>query len=171
MIRSCRVISQWNRHTAYRVRGYFSNEKFFSSWRPWFWPVGSIHIVYYSCTLCHWNHFFLRNIYMPKVGVVITLCWMIWFSFLFVSNVYFNCIVQDSLYYNMDIGTMWHYALISCTAPQYIELFWGVPCAGVKCHYVLLLLVPWWVYHDFHQDSCDYHLGFYGHPFHFQLHV
>ena len=30
-----------------------------------------------------------------------------------VSNVYFNCIVQDSLYQNTDIGTMWHCALVS----------------------------------------------------------
>ena len=33
---------------------------------------------------------------------------------LVLSNVYFNCIVQDSLFHDMDIGTMWHCALVSC---------------------------------------------------------
>ena len=47
-----------------------------------------------------------------------------------VSNVYFNCIVQDSLYSNMDIGTMWHCALISCTPSQSIGLFL---CALLWC--------------------------------------
>ena len=47
-----------------------------------------------------------------------------------VSNVYFNCIVQDSLYHNMDIGTIWHRALVICTPSQSIGLFWGVHCSG-----------------------------------------
>ena len=54
---------------------------------------------------------------------------------------HFNCIVQDSLYHNMDIGTMWHCALVSCTPSHSIGLFLGVRCPGVECHYVLLLLL------------------------------
>ena len=34
----------------------------------------------------------------------------------------FSCIVQDSLYHNMDIGTMWHCALFSCTSSQSVGL-------------------------------------------------
>ena len=48
-----------------------------------------------------------------------------------VSNVYFNCIVQDSLYHDMDIGTIWHCALVSCTPSQSIERVFG--CALVWC--------------------------------------
>ena len=40
-----------------------------------------------------------------------------------VANIYVNCIVQDSLYHNMDIGTMWHCAFVSCTTPQTRGLF------------------------------------------------
>ena len=43
---------------------------------------------------------------------------------------YFICI-YDSLYYLMDIGTMWHYAFVSCTPTQSIGLFWG--CALLWC--------------------------------------
>ena len=48
-----------------------------------------------------------------------------------ISNVYSNCIVQDSLYHNMHMGTMWHCALVSCTPSQSIGLF-GV-CALFRC--------------------------------------
>ena len=42
------------------------------------------------------------------------------------SMVYFNCILQDYLYYNMDRGTMIHCALDSCTPSQskWCALFW-----------------------------------------------
>ena len=33
------------------------------------------------------------------------------------------CIVLDSLYHNMDIGTKWHWALVSCTQSQSIGMF------------------------------------------------
>ena len=40
-----------------------------------------------------------------------------------VSNVYCSCILQNSLYHNVDTGTMWHFALVSCTPSQSIGLF------------------------------------------------
>ena len=48
-----------------------------------------------------------------------------------VWNVYFNYIVQYSLYHNIDIGTMWHWALVSCTPSQSIGLVLG--CAFFWC--------------------------------------
>ena len=48
-----------------------------------------------------------------------------------VSNVHFSCIVQDSLYHTMGIGTMWHCALASCASLQSIGLFFG--CALFWC--------------------------------------
>ena len=52
-------------------------------------------------------------------------------SFL-VSNIYFNCIVQD-----YDMGTIWHCALVSCTPSQSISpLFWG---GGGVCFVVVVL--------------------------------
>ena len=47
------------------------------------------------------------------------------FAFL-VSNVYFNCIVQGFLYYNMDVGTIWHCALVSCPQSQSVGMVLGV---------------------------------------------
>ena len=37
----------------------------------------------------------------------------------------FSCIVQYSLYHNMDIGTLWHCALVTSTLSQSIGLFFG----------------------------------------------
>ena len=47
------------------------------------------------------------------------------------STVYFNCIVQDSLYHNMDIGTVWHCALVSCIPSQPVMLVFG--CVLIWC--------------------------------------
>ena len=60
--------------------------------------------------------------------------------FCLVSNVYFNFIVQDSLYHNMDIGIVWHCALVSCTSSKSTGLVLGVRCSGVECHSELFLL-------------------------------
>ena len=86
-----------------------------------------------------------------------------------VSNAYFSCIGQDSLYHNMGIGTMWHCALVSCTPSQSMGLVLGVRCSGCACHYVFLPLIPWygsisswllWLFGDL-----------YRHHFYFELHV
>ena len=65
-------------------------------------------------------------------------CWCIgWFYTVIVScpvsSVHFSCIVQYSLYHNIDISTMWHCKLVSSTPSQSIGLVFR--CA----------LFWWWV--------------------------
>ena len=91
-----------------------------SSWL-WFWSVYSIYCdihtmyysMYYSCILSNWNQLFLWDINKPRVDVVMTACQMI--HYCYSSNVYFNCIVPYSLYSNVDTGSMWRCAWVSCT--------------------------------------------------------
>ena len=49
-----------------------------SSWWPWFLSVNSIydfiHIVYCRCILSSWNKLFLKEIYIPRVNVTLTVC-------------------------------------------------------------------------------------------------
>ena len=60
-----------------------------------------------------------------------------------VSIVFLNCIDQsDSLNDNMDMGTMWYCALVSCTHHSLQDRFWGVRCSGVECRHVFLLPIP-----------------------------
>ena len=51
--------------------------------------------------------------------------WMIWHCYCFLpgSKCTFSCIIQYSLYLNMDIGTMWHCTLLSSTPSQSKGLF------------------------------------------------
>ena len=98
-----------------------------SSWRPWFWPVHStcyIHSIYCSCIISNKKALSKRHKSQTLVwqwwcvrcyDTLILSCW--------VSNVHFNFIVHDSLYYKMDKGTVWHCALVSCTPSQSIGLF------------------------------------------------
>ena len=66
----------------------------------------------------------------------------------------FSCIVQYSLYLNMDIGTMWHCALFCSTRSQSIgpffgcALFWyrvslGAPVisAFVKFYFIMIIIM------------------------------
>ena len=90
----------------------------------WYSIYHYIHIVYYTCILRNWNKLFLRDTYIPRLGVSMAVCRIMRYvilSFL-VSIVYFNCIVHDSLYYNMDIGAIWHCALVSRIPSQSIGL-------------------------------------------------
>ena len=48
-----------------------------------------------------------------------------------VSNAYFSCVVRNSQYHDMDIGTKWHCALVSCTPSQSIGMDFG--CALFWC--------------------------------------
>ena len=82
---------------------------------------------------------------LQKDGVAMLVYWMIWYCYCFLSGFKctFNCIVQYSLYLNMDIGTMWHCTLVSSTPSQSLWLFFCVSCSGVECYQVLLLLFPW----------------------------
>ena len=73
-----------------------------------------------------------------------------------VYNVYFSYIVQDSLYCNMDIGTMWNFALVRCTPSQSTELDLGSTLCW--CHHGFLLLIPWTS--AFYHDGCNYHRHF-----------
>ena len=68
------------------------------------------------------------------------------FFYAWVLNVYFNCKVQDFLYHDMDLSTMQHCTLLSCTPTQSIGLVWGVRCPVIECHYVFLSLIPWYSY-------------------------
>ena len=57
-------------------------------------------------------------------------CWGVgWYDTViiscFISNVHFNCIVQNSLYPYMDNGIMLHCALVGCTQSQSIEVVFG----------------------------------------------
>ena len=74
------------------------------------------------------------------------------------SNVCFNCIVQDPSYYNMGIGTIWRYALVSCTPSQSIGLSF---VGGLFWCWVYRVLF----HHDFRHDNRDYYGGPYGHSF------
>ena len=60
------------------------------------------------------------------------------------SNVYFNCIVLYSLYHNMDIDTMSHFALVSCTLSTSIGLVFGCALFWCYVHYVFPLLILWY---------------------------
>ena len=62
----------------------------------------------------------------------------------------------------MNIGTMWHYTLVSSTPSQSIGLFWVCVVLVLivirwSCHYFLDRIL---FHHDFHHDSCDYHWDF-----------
>ena len=67
-----------------------------SSWRPCFWSAYSIcyytYTMYYSCILSNQNKLFLRDIYIPRVGVAMTVFWMIWYCYSFLPG--FKCIFQ-----------------------------------------------------------------------------
>ena len=99
-----------------------------------------------NLTISNWNKLFLRDMYIPRVCVAITVCRTTQYcwSFLLGINYIFNRVVSDSLYYNMDIGTIWHCALVSCIQLQSIDrTVLGVHCSGVECHCVFILLIPW----------------------------
>ena len=70
---------------------------------------------------------------MPKVGVAMLAYWILWYCYCLLSGIKrtFSCIVQYSIYLNMDIGTMWHCTLVSSTQSQSIGLFFG--CALSWC--------------------------------------
>ena len=101
------------------------------SWNWWFdLVIRHISFVYYSCSLSNWNKLFQNDINTKRwcghAGMLDDVILLFFPSY--VSNVYFNCIVQYSLYHNSDIDTMsrWHCALVSCAPSQSIGLFFGV---------------------------------------------
>ena len=114
-------------------------------------PYTQFIIIYIPCIIAtFWvtEKKFPRDIYIRRFCVAMTVCQMIWYCYFFPAwfqmYIYFNFIVQESLHYNMEICTMWHWALVSCTSSQSIGLFWGVHHFCFECHHVFLLLIPWW---------------------------
>ena len=91
--------------------------------------------MYYSCVLSNRNKLFRRDIYIPKVAVAMKVCQVICYcsSPLLGFKRIFQCILQCSLYHNIDIGTKWHCALVSCTPSQSMGLVLG---CGLFWHWV-----------------------------------
>ena len=132
-----------------------------SCWRPWFWPVHSIHYIHtthYSLILTIGIYSFWdihTNSWYGHAGVLddSILCG-------------FSCMFQYSLCHGMDIGTCdivhWSAASHDCIANRtgiwvYVVLVLSV--IGYSCHYFLDRIL----FHDFQHDCCDYHWDFYGH--------
>ena len=78
-----------------------------SSWWPWFWFVYSIyyhrHTIHYSCILSDWNKLFLRDIYIPRVGVAMAMCRMI--RYCYSSLLDFKCISKS---YSSGFSILWY---------------------------------------------------------------
>ena len=79
------------------------------SWNWWFdLVIRHISFVYYSCSLSNWNKLFQNDIHTKRwcghAGMLDDVI-LLFFPSL-VSNVYFNCIFQYSLYHNRYIDTM-----------------------------------------------------------------
>ena len=51
--------------------------------------------------------------------------------YFWISNKYFRCVVQNSLYHNTGKGTMWQCALVSCTPSQALGQVFG--CVLFRC--------------------------------------
>ena len=107
-----------------------------SSWRPRFGAIFS------SCYLSNRKRLFLRI-----VGVVMPMCWMIWYFYFcpaWFQMYCFDCIVQDSLYHDVDIG---RYRVALCIGQlHHITVYRTVfMCTLVllECHHVCILPILW----------------------------
>ena len=137
------------------------------SWRLWCWSVYSsyyhMHNTYQSRTLSNQNNLFLRAIYISTVCVAMKVWWMIWYRYSFLLG--FKSLFQlyCSWCHNMNIGTIWHWASVSCTPSQSIGLVLWV-------YVVLVLNVSMCSFYyfcdkalfhlDFHHGSIDYNWDF-----------
>ena len=138
------------------------------------YSINYIHTVYH--TLNNQSKLFQETHTYQKIGAAMMVCWMIWhcYSSLLGFKCIFQFLVRDSLYHNMDIGSMCRCALASCTLSQSIRLFFFM-CA-VLVLIVIMCTFYYFLdrvlfYHDFHHDSCDCYRDFYGNSFHFELQV
>ena len=99
-----------------------------SSCWPWFWPM-----------------YFLWDIH-TKVGVAMLVYLIIWYCYCFLSGFKctFSCIIQYSLYHNMDTGTKWHCTLVSSFPSQSIGLFCGCAlfwsCVSLGAAFIIFLV-------------------------------
>ena len=105
-----------------------------------------------------WQFRIIRHNLAVWREIIILFCW--------VSIVYFNCI-YDSLYHDMDIGTIRHCALVSCIPSQSIGLF--LVCAVLVLSVIMCSLYKFLDGVQFSHDSCDYCWDFYIHCNYFDL--
>ena len=139
-----------------------------SPWRPWFWSVYLIyyyiHNMYYSCFLSIWNELFLIAIYIPRIGVAMTMCWIRWYCYSFMLA--FKCMF---LLYSSGVSISWYgygYRVTLCVGrlgPIMVYrtglsvcVFSGVVCHFCSFHCFLDRVL-------FHRDGCDHHWDFYAH--------
>ena len=95
---------------------------------------------------------------MPSVAVVMMVCRMIRYYYYYFSLLGFNCIVQNPVSYNMDIGTMWHCVLVSCTPSQSLGQVWwyAVLVLGV----IMCSFYQFFYRELFRHDYYDYYWSF-----------
>ena len=148
-----------------------------SSWRPLIWSIYFIyyiHTIYYSCTLGSWNKLLVRDIqtksWYGHNGVLDDMI-LLFFPVLF--QMYISIVQIRSLYnHNVEIGTMWRCALVSCTLQSFgMVLGFVVLVMGVIMYSFYYFLDRFLFPHDFHQNHCNYHYEFYGCSFNFEQHI
>ena len=104
-------------------------------------PFTQVFIIYILCIIRNWYKLFLRDIYRVSVTMAVCRIMRNCYSFLLGFNCIFNCVVQDSLHYSLDKGTLCIAQLRPITL--YKTVFLGVRCSGIGCQYEFLLLIPW----------------------------
>ena len=112
--------------------------------------------MHHTWILSDWNKLFLKGIYISRVSVTMAVCRMVRYSYFYHFLIGFKCIFQ--LYisvssilwygyrYHMDIHTMWHCALVSCTPSPSIGLVFGCAlswCSVSLCVPFINSLVEW----------------------------
>ena len=129
-----------------------------SSWRHW--SVYSIyyHIrtMHYSCILNNRNTLFLRDIYITRVGVAMTVCWMIWYCYYFLPGL--TCIFQlYSSGFSLSYYGYRYYVILCIGQLHPITMY----MTGFGVCFVLVLSVIMWSFYYllnrvlFHHDSWD----------------
>ena len=97
-----------------------------------YWICYYIHTMHYSCILSNRNKLFLRKIYVPRIGVVMALCWMIWYCQSFLPG--FKCIFQ---LYSAGFSISWYgykYHMTLCIGQLHpITVYRIFGCALFSC--------------------------------------
>ena len=109
-----------------------------SSWWHWFWSVYSIyhmHTMYYSCILSDWNERFLRDIYIPGVGLAMRVCRMARYWYCYSLLIGFKYIYQlySSRYSILWYGYRYHMTLCIGQLDPITVYRTGVWCALFLC--------------------------------------
>ena len=109
-----------------------------------------------------WNYYLVKKYRNMSNSEELVWLWRFvgWYAFVIiswlVSNVYFNFIIQDSLYDIMDTRTIRHCTLVSCTPTQSVGLFFGL-CVVLVLSVIMCSFYKFLDIVLFHHDSCDYH--------------